>query len=115
MPLHYKKVLLLLGCLLVFNLSVFSETLVLVYKAARRTPNSILLVFEANGKQYLFDAAKSNVNPYVLYSTGNDGTIKVNEKLRNHLFRLSFGFWPTDRSILFIISLQEIGGSARVQ
>jgi hypothetical protein len=104
-----KKFLFLFGCLFILKVSVFAETVVLVFKDAQRTQSSIILVFEANGKQYTFDAAKSNLQPFVFYATSSSATVIANEKLINQRFLVNYAVWPSDKSIRYIISIKQVG------
>ncbi|MBX9732570.1 MAG: hypothetical protein K2X37_00800 [Chitinophagaceae bacterium] len=104
-----KRHFFLLSFLIVISSSVFAESVVMVFKDAQRKQSNIVLLFESNGQQYFFDAAKSNLQPYVFYAAGSSATIFPNEKLINHRFQVSYAYWPTDKSIRYIISIKEIG------
>lgn len=94
---------------LISGILLFQESIVLVFKDAQRKQGNIVLLFESNNKQYIFDAAKSNLQPYVFYVAGTSATVLPNEKLINHRFLVNFSFWPTDKSIKYILSVKEIG------
>ncbi len=81
-----------------------------IYKQTIKKDNVILLEFtnKINNKLIYFDALKSNLKPYIFYTTDIGGSIITNEKLRNLSFILQYNKWPNDLKILYIISVKDV-------
>lgn len=78
-----------------------------IFKQALKKENTVVLEFSSNKKLYYFDAAKSELKPYIFYTTDASGGIVTNEKVRNLKFILRYNKWPTNTSIMYIISAKE--------
>ncbi|MBC7587317.1 MAG: hypothetical protein H7178_03075 [Chitinophagaceae bacterium] len=81
---------------------------VFIFKQAVKKENVVLLEFSSNKKLFYFDAAKSDLKPYLFYTTDASGSIITNEKIKNQKFFIRYDKWPTSSSTLYIISLKEV-------
>jgi hypothetical protein len=81
-----------------------------VYNQTIKRDNAIVLEFlnKSNNKFVYFDALKSNLKPYIFYTTDIGGNIITNEKLKNLHFILEYNKWPNDSKVLYINSAKEI-------
>ena len=63
----------------------------LVFKGIENTREGWQLKFaDKNNSNWYFNAERSNTEPYVLYSRGEDGSLKVNEKIKNNWFIINY-------------------------
>ena len=86
-----------------------SKNAVLTFKDVTTADNTVFLKFEnASHKVYLFDALKSNLKPFIFYTTSQTGNVEVNVKIKNSRFKLQYGNWPADKKLLYIITLKEV-------
>ncbi len=83
---------------------------IFVYNQATKKDNIIVLEFlnKGNRKFIYFDALKSNLKPYIFYTTDIGGSIITNPKLKNIAFSLEYNKWPNDSKILYIVLVKEI-------
>lgn len=80
---------------------------VFIFKQAVKKENVVLLEFSSNKKLFYFDAAKSDLKPYLFYTTDASGSVVTNEKVKNMKFILSYAKWPSNPKIMYIISAKE--------
>ena len=99
-------------CFLLFSIvgNAFNNEVlhgVFIFKQAIKKENVVLLKFSSNKKLFYFDAAKSDLKPYIFYTTDASGSIITNEKVRNLKFILRYAKWPSNPKIMYIISAKE--------
>jgi len=63
----------------------------LVFKGIENTNGGWQLKFaDKKNKTYFFNTHRSNTEPYIFYSRAEDGGLKVNEKIKNNWFSVSY-------------------------
>ena len=81
----------------------------LIFKGIQNTAGGWQLNFDNKKKQsYRFNAQRSNTTPYVFYSTGVDGSLKENEKVRGSWFFISYTISKSGKPAEKIITHVEI-------
>lgn len=66
----------------------------LVFKGIQNTGGNWQLCFEdKKGKPVCFNATRSNTEPYILYTTATDGSLRENEKVKGLWFLVSYTVW----------------------
>ncbi len=105
-----KLLILFFGWVIFINGKSFNDEVAqgtFIFKQALKKENTVLLEFSSNKKLYYFDAAKSELKPYIFYTTDASGGIVTNEKVRNLKFILRYSKWPSNPAIVYIISVKE--------
>ncbi len=81
----------------------------LVYKGIQNIGGHWQLCFEdKKAKHICFNAPRSNTEPYILYTTAADGSLKENEKVKGLWFWVSYTVWVHGKEAEKIITKLEI-------
>ena len=84
----------------------------LVFKGIENKDGGWQLCFvDKKNKAYQFNAQRSNTTPFVFYSTGADGSLKENEKVKGNWFLISYTISQAGKTAEKIITRAEITGS----
>lgn len=87
---------------------------VVVFKGLKKLNGNYQLWFQdKKNKSYYFNPQRSNTAPYVFFSTGAEGSLKENEKLRGSWFLVTYSIMKTGISTEKIISRLETTGSTK--
>ena len=82
----------------------------LVYKGIQNIGGNWQLCFEdKKGKSICFKATRSNTEPYILYTTAADGSLRENDKVKGLWFWVSYMVWVNGKVAEKVITeLKEI-------
>ncbi len=81
----------------------------LLFKGIKNVSGQWQLCFtDRKYKGYLFSVPRSNTAPYIFYSTGPDGSLKENEKVKGSRFMVSFASLQDGKTVSNIIVHVEV-------